>query len=72
MSNDALDAERDERLRRDYYELGQRRMQVVLLRRALLRFGNHTWCCEDGHCICGFAEAKNIGTDAAVACGVKE
>ena len=55
------------------YELGARRMQVVLLRDALSRYAqHHEWCkSADGHaCNCGLADAFRVGTDAREVCGL--
>lgn len=50
---------------RDYYELGQRRMQVHQLREALKRYGQHTGGClgadSGGYCACGLALALHTG-----------
>jgi len=68
MDSKTLDAQ----LLADYHELGARRMQVVLLRRALLRHGRHDDLCTDGACRCGLREAMLIGADARQACGLPE
>jgi hypothetical protein len=57
------------------YELGARRMQVVLLQDALRRYGAHRDWCHTAHgspCNCGLAEALRIGPDAREVCGLQE
>ena len=71
-THDAL----NQRTLADYAELGTRRAQVVNLRQALKRYGQHSEGCgvmqTHGRCTCGLDDALTIGTDAAIACGVKE
>jgi hypothetical protein len=52
-----------------HYELGARQMQVVQLREALRRYGQHRDYCEGvvDRCNCGLAEALRIAPDAEAA-----